>query len=207
MHRGADPGRAANYQCTWQYITKQASVPETIGRPGHSSDISKAVGGDRSTGVAGSGGWGRRGRAVADGSRTASTGNACGARKRSDSTQAGCFRPRRERSARRLTGSRMGEVPRACRDHEAVHGPRAALHVHRSRTPGERGRSGPPGVDRARDRADAAALLDRRPGREASGDRRRPPTVPPQGGRAEGSQGVTGGGTQVWCHLEGELKA
>jgi hypothetical protein len=34
-------------------------------------------------------------------------------------------------------------------------------------------RGGPPGVDRARDRGDAAALLDRRPGREAGGDRRR----------------------------------
>ena len=52
-----------------------------------------------------------------------------------------------------------------------VHGLR--VHVHRPGTPGERGRGGPPGVDRPRDRGDAAALLDRRPGREAGGDRRR----------------------------------
>src|ERR1044071_1421273 len=63
-----------------------------------------------------------------------------------------------------LARSGMGEVPQAREDHEAVHRPRAALHVHRPGTSGERGRGGSPGADRPCDRGDAAALLDRRPG-------------------------------------------
>jgi hypothetical protein len=68
-------------------------------------------------------------------------------------------------------GPGVGEVPEGRESEAPLHRARPAVHVHRPDPAVEGGRGGAARPDRARHAGDAAALLERRDGREAGSDR------------------------------------